>query len=75
MSVTSLKQWGNSMGVRIPKEALEKSKIQTSDILEVIAINGTITLQKKEKKKFSDFVEPLFDTANHKFNREEANER
>ena len=75
MSVTSLKQWGNSMGVRIPKEALEKSKIQTSDILEVIAMNGTITLQKKGKKKFSDFAEPLFDTANHKFDREEANER
>ena len=75
MSTTSLKQWGNSMGVRIPKEALEKSKIQTSDILEVVAVNGAITLQKKGKKKFSDIAKPLVDTRNWKFDREEANER
>ena len=75
MSTTSLRQWGNSMGVRIPKEAIEKSKIQESDVLEVAAVNGVITLRKKNRKKFSDFAEPIFDTVNHKFNREEANER
>ena len=32
-------------------------------------------LKKQGRKKFSDFAEPLFDTANIKFDREEANER
>ena len=75
MITTALKQWGNSMGVRIPKEAIEQSKIYANDILEVVAMNGVITLKKQDRKKFSDFAEPLFDTANIKFNREDANER
>ena len=75
MSTTSLRQWGNSRGVRIPQEAIERSRIQTDDVLEVVATNGIIILKKQGQKKFSDFVEPLFDTANIKFDREEANER
>ena len=75
MSITAVKQWGNSLGVRIPKEAIEQSKIQVNDVLEIVAMNGVITLRKQDRKKFSDFVEPLFDTAKIKFNREEANER
>jgi antitoxin component of MazEF toxin-antitoxin module len=73
---TAVKRWGNSTGVRIPKEVLEQSKIQIDDVLEVTtAFNGTITLQKREKKKFSDVVKPLVDTKGWKFDREEANER
>ena len=75
MSTTSLRKWGNSIGIRIPKEALDKSKLQTGDVLEVVAANGVITIQKKNIKKFSDFAEPLFDTVAYKFDREEANER
>jgi antitoxin component of MazEF toxin-antitoxin module len=75
MSTTYLRKWGNSIGVRIPKEALEKSRIQTGDILEVVAERGVISIQKKNFKKFSDFAEPLFDTKSYKFDREEANER
>jgi len=75
MNTTSLKQWGNSRGVRIPQEAIERSRIQNNDILEVVATNGVIILKKQGQKKFSDFAEPLFDTANIKFDREEANER
>ena len=76
MTSTAVKQWGNSAGVRISKEILEKSKIQIDDVLDIkTALNGTIILQKRNKKKFSDFVEPLFDTINIKFDREEANER
>ena len=76
MASTAVKQWGNSAGVRISKEILEKSNIQIDDVLDIkTALNGTITLQKRNKKKFSDFVEPLFDTKNIKFDRDEANER
>ena len=73
---TAVKQWGNSAGVRISKDVLEQSKIQIDDILDITAIqNGTIILQKKEVKKFSDIAKPLVDTRRWKFDRDEANER
>ena len=75
MSTTSLKQWGNSRGVRIPQEAIEQSRIQSDDVLEVVAMNGIIILKKQGQKKFSDIAKPLVDTKDWKFDREEANER
>jgi antitoxin component of MazEF toxin-antitoxin module len=75
-TTTAVRQWGNSAGVRIPKEILEQSKIQIDDVLEVTAsFNGSITLQKQGRKNFSDIAKPLVDTRGWKFNREEANER
>ena len=75
LATTSLRQWGNSIAARIPKEAIEQSKIKKDDVLDVVASNGIIVLRKKRQKKFSDFAEPLFDTVNIKFDREEANAR
>ena len=71
----TLKQWGNSIGVRIPKEAMESSNLQLNDDVEITAFNGGITLQKKSKKTFSDITKSLVDTKGWKFDREEANER
>ena len=75
MSTTSIRQWGNSRGVRIPQEAIERSRIKTNDILDVTASNGVIMLKKQGRKKFSDFARPAFDTDNITFDREEANGR
>ena len=72
---TTLRQWGNSAGVRIPKEALESSNLRLDDDLEIITFSGGITLQKKTIKKFSDIAKSLLDTNGWKFDREEANER
>ena len=73
---TVVKKWGNSTGIRLSREVLKQSQIQVDDVLEVVAaFNGTITLQKKGRKKFSDIAKPLVDTRGWKFNREEANER
>jgi len=71
----TLKQWGNSVGVRIPKEALEYSNLRLNDELEIITFNGGITLQKRSQKTFSDIAKPLINTKGWKFDREEANER
>ena len=73
--IATVKQWGNSVGVRIPKEALEKSNLRLNDELEIVTFNGGITFQKKSQKKFSDIAKPLINTKGWKFDREEANER
>ena len=71
----TIKQWGNSVGVRIPKEAMENSNLCLNDDLEIFTFDGGITLQKKSKKKFGDIAKPLVNTKGWKFDREEANER
>jgi len=73
--IATLKKWGNSTGIRIPKEVMEISNIKLNDELEVFAFNGGLTLQVTGKKKFSDIAASLIDTKDWKFDREEANER
>ena len=76
MLQTTVRQWGNSTGIRLSKEVLEQSKIQVNDVLEVrSAFNGMIILQKQGIKKFSDIAKPIVSTKGWKFNREEANGR
>jgi len=70
-----LKKWGNSAGIRIPKEAMEKSNLKLNDELEIVTFDGGLTLQIKKKKTFSDIAKPLIDTKGWKFDREEANAR
>lgn len=71
----TLTQWGNSIGVQIPKEAMEDSNLRLNDDLEIITFNGGITLQKKAKKTFRDIARPLVNTKDWRFDREDANER
>ena len=72
---TSIKQWGNSVGVRIPREALNICNLKLNDELEIIVFNGGLTLKKKTGKLFKDISMPLVKTKGWKFDREEANER
>ncbi len=43
---TQIKAWGNSQGVRLPKELLSLAGIQNNDILDVEVIDGSIVLKK-----------------------------
>ena len=46
-----VKEWGNSQGIRLPKEALRSAGIALNDILEVTVSNGVITLVKPFRHK------------------------
>ena len=72
---TTLRQWGNSIGVRIPREALASCNLQLNDELEIVTFNGGFTLQKKAGKTFYDIAKPLVNTKDWVFDREQANER
>ena len=61
------------MAAWIPKEAVKKSRILPTDVLEVIVSHGEITLRKKGKRKYSDIAKPLIDTTDWNFDREKAN--
>ena len=44
---TQVKAWGNSQGIRIPKEALQEAEIYVDDVLDIKVSNGVIKLEKK----------------------------
>ena len=48
---TQVKTWGNSQGIRIPKEILQDAGIALNEILDITVKNGVITLVKTSKHK------------------------
>lgn len=46
-----VKEWGNSQGIRLPKEALRKAGIALNEVLDVKVSNGVITLVKTFRHK------------------------
>ena len=48
---TQVKKWGNSQGVRLPKEVLEMAGFSLNDVLSVNVSNGVIMLTREFKHK------------------------
>ena len=46
-----VKEWGNSQGIRLPKEVLRSAGIALNEILDVTVSNGVITLTKPFRHK------------------------
>ena len=47
MEQVAIRSWGNSQGIRIPKEILEQLQLKVSDVLDISVENGTIVLKKQ----------------------------
>lgn len=48
---TQIKSWGNSQGIRIPKEVLQEAEISIDDVLDIKVSNGMIMLVKPFRHK------------------------
>jgi len=48
---TTLKKWGNSQAIRIPKTIIEKARIKENDQVELNVVSGTIVIQPIKKHK------------------------
>ncbi len=46
-----VKEWGNSQGIRIPKEILKSAGIALNEVLDVTVSNGVIAFSKQFKHK------------------------
>ncbi len=46
-----VKKWGNSQGIRLPKEILKSAGIALNEVLDVTTSNGVITLGKPFRHK------------------------
>ncbi len=48
---TQVKEWGNSQGIRLPKEVLNSAGIAINEVLDITVSNGVITLVKQFRHK------------------------
>ena len=46
-----VKPWGNSQGIRIPKEVLQEANISVNDVLDIKVSNGIIMFVKPYRHK------------------------
>ena len=73
---TTIGSWGNSAGVRIPKEFMDALRFSINDEVEMTVMDGGILIKPEPKKSFADVIKPCLTLpADWKFDREEANER
>lgn len=72
-------EWGNSLGIRIPKDVAEALHLKKGDEVEVrVAGDGTLELSRDERrakaiKRLEELARPL--PPGWKFSRDEAYER
>ena len=56
-----VKEWGNSQGIRLPKEVLKSAGIAINEVLDVTVSNGVITLTKPFRHRTLEERAALFD--------------
>ena len=55
MTVT-VSRWGNSLGLRIPKAALEEARLAEGDQVSVTVETGQLVIRKKPRVDLADLV-------------------
>ncbi|MDE7478261.1 MAG: AbrB/MazE/SpoVT family DNA-binding domain-containing protein [Lachnospiraceae bacterium] len=56
---TSIRKWGNSQGIRLPKEILSQLNLQENDTVGINICDGKITVEKVNKPKYLNLTERL----------------
>jgi antitoxin MazE len=51
MKQATIRAWGNSQGIRLPKDVLDEMKLKVSDILEISVEDDKIVLSKQFRHK------------------------
>ncbi len=59
MAQVAIRSWGNSQGIRIPKDILDRMELKVSDVLDIEVEDDTIVLKKQFVHK--SFEERLAD--------------
>ncbi len=54
---TQIKKWGNSQGIRIPKQILQKLDLKTSDLIDLSIEKDKLIIKKSKNHKRKSIVE------------------
>lgn len=56
---TNIRRWGNSQGIRLPKEILSQLNLQENDTVGINICDGKMTVEKVNKPKYLNLTERL----------------
>ena len=56
---TNIRRWGNSQGIRLPKEILSQLNLQENDTVGINICDGKMTIEKVNKPKYLNLTERL----------------
>lgn len=56
---TNIRRWGNSQGIRLPKEILAQMNLQENDTVGINVYDGKMTVEKVNKPKYLNLTERL----------------
>ena len=71
----TLQKWGNSQGIRIPKQIIKDLSLKENDILSIERIDNTIVFKKaKVHKSLKDRLEEFYDKPISKIKKIEVEE-
>lgn len=74
-----ISKWGNSLGLRLPKEVVDSMQVAAGDRMDIISVDGdTIILRRDDsaarlRQGLRNFRVAL--PANYRFDRDDANQR
>ena len=66
ISTVSLKQWGNSLALRIPKDILTSLVVQKDSVMELNVNNGVLIVTPKKDNLLETLVSQISDENLHK---------
>lgn len=69
MSETTIRRWGNSQGIRIPRHILDAASFKENESVIIEASDGTIIIRKTEPRRT---IKALFDGFEGEYNEKEA---
>lgn len=67
--ISTVQEWGNSQGIRIPKSILKEANISTGQKVEIAVESGNIILKNISKRKS---IKELFDGFNGSYKESEV---
>lgn len=53
MNTTTIQKWGNSLGIRIPKEVAHKTRMREGSIISLSVEGETLTLKHSKKPSYT----------------------
>lgn len=56
---TNIRRWGNSQGIRLPKELLSQMKLKENDAVNINVYDGKMTVEKVDDQKYISLKERL----------------
>lgn len=59
IAYTAIKKWGNSQGIRLSKEIINRTNLKESDEVGISIDNGKIIIEKISKPKYPNLLERL----------------